>query len=147
MPCGRSGVSAGALVSAKRGSSAFDNLRIADKAPITEPRSEASAPAKAERMASGVGVDREPGRRLDVVGLLEQPGPQGHSLLMGGLNVIDVQVKVDLLRRPLRPGRRDMVWGKLESHSRLTVDVDGVPVVVGLGRTAQQSGPESALGR
>jgi len=52
-----------------------------------------------------------------------------------------VQVEVDLLRRPVRPLRRNVVGCELDAHPGFPVDVDGVPVVVYLDRASQKPSP------
>ena len=54
-------------------------------------------------MARGIRVDLEPFDRVEVVRRLEHPGPERHRLVMGGADVVDVQIEVDLLRRSVRP--------------------------------------------
>jgi hypothetical protein len=55
------------------------------------------------------------------------------------------QVEVDLLRRPIRPLRRDVVRCELDPHPRFTVDEDHVPVVLSVDRAAEHPSPESTL--
>jgi hypothetical protein len=64
---------------------------------------------------------------------------------VGGSHVVDVQVDVDLLRRTVGPLRRDVVRRELHGDSRLPVDDDAVPVVVGDDGAAEESCPERAL--
>src|SRR5262245_13328316 len=97
-------------------------------------------------MARRVGVDLEPFDRVEVVGRLEQPGAEGHGFVMGGPDVVDVQIEVDLLRRAVRPVGLDVVRRELDTEPPLAVDQDAVPVVVGDDPAPQQSGPEGALG-
>lgn len=58
-----------------------------------------------------------------------------------------MQVQVDLLLlRTCRPVRRHMVRSGLHPHHPVTVNDDAVPAVVRTHLTAQQAGPEAALG-
>jgi len=84
---------------------------------------------------------------VEVVGRLEQPRTQAHDLLVGGTDIVDVDVEVDLLLLPaVRPLRSDVVRCELKTQARLAVDEHGVPVIVRVDRSGQQPGPEGALG-
>jgi hypothetical protein len=105
-----------------------------------------SLPAEAERMPSGIRVDLEALGRVDVVSRLQEPGTQRYNLIMGGRHVVDMQVEVDLLRRPVRPLGRNMIGRELNPQPWFTVDVDTVPVVFRFDCATKQSGPKCALG-
>lgn len=92
-------------------------------------------------MPRRVRVHLEAGVRRQIVGRLQQPGPQAHGLLVSGRDIVDVKVEVDLLRRALGPIRWDVVRGELDGHPWLAVNVDGVPVVIRLHRPAHQARP------
>jgi hypothetical protein len=98
-------------------------------------------------MPGRIRVDLVTVGRLDVLSRLQQPGTQRHGFVMGRLYVVDVQVEVDLLRRSIRPLRRNMVGRKLKTQPRFSVDVDHVPIVVRCNRATQQVSPECALNR
>src|SRR4051794_21740014 len=97
-------------------------------------------------MAGRGGVDLETRRRVDVVGRLHQPGAERERLLVRRLDVVDVQVEMQLLRRAVaRPVWRPVVGRQLEAEPRLAVDVDGVPVVLRLDPATEEARPEGAL--
>jgi putative acetyltransferase len=88
-------------------------------------------PAKAERVARGVGVDLV---SLDCgqIVALQQPGAKRDRLGVGAHGVIDVEIEVDLLRFSVRPVGRDMVGGQLNPDDPSAVRVeDAVECVVG----------------
>jgi hypothetical protein len=61
-------------------------------------------PAKAERVAGGIGVDLEDLGRLGVVGRLQEPRAQRDRFLVRGFEVVDPQVQMQLLLwGPVRP--------------------------------------------
>src|ERR1700758_3284195 len=101
-------------------------------------------PAQAERMSCGICVD------LEVVGScwrpflcrLEQLGAERHDLLVSGLEVINPQINVDLLRRSVWPLGRHMVRCELHSYSWLTVHRDQVPMIIRTDGAAKNSSPE-----
>jgi hypothetical protein len=97
-------------------------------------------------MPGGVRVDLVSLGRLDVIGGLEQPGPQRDDLVVGGPDVVDEQVEVDLLRGPVGPVRRFVPGRELNGQPRFAVDVDVVPIVLGVDRATQQLGPEGTFG-
>lgn len=104
-------------------------------------------PAEAEGMSGRVRVDLEPLIRCRVVRLLQQCGAKVHSLFVGGGEILDVQVEVNLLRRPVRPLRPDMVRSELDAHPRLAIDENRVPVVViGFDGSSDQLRPKGAHG-
>src|SRR4051812_17424508 len=97
-------------------------------------------------MTGRVGVDLESRRRVGVVGRLHELGAERERLLVRRLDVIDVQVEMQLLRRAVtRPVRRPVVGRELETEARLAVDVDGVPVVLGLDPATEDGSPEGTL--
>jgi len=57
-------------------------------------------------MPGGIGVDLVAVGRLDVIRRLQEHGTQRRGLVVGGLDVIDEQVEMDLLRRPMGPSGR-----------------------------------------
>src|SRR5690242_20818123 len=68
-------------------------------------------------------------------------------MLVGGREVLDPQIDMDLLRRcAVGPVGRDVVWLELDPDPRLTVDHYHVPVILGIDGAAEHSGPEAALG-
>ena len=77
---------------------------------------------------------------------LKHPGAERHNLLMSGLEVINPQINVDLLRRSIRPPRRHMVRCKLHSYPWLTVHDDEMPVITSTDSAAKNSSPELAFG-
>ncbi len=90
-------------------------------------------------MAGGIGVDLVALGRFDVLGRLQQASAERRGFVMGGLDVIDVQVEVDLLRRSTGPLGGNMVRRQLDGQPRLAVDVDGVPIVVRVDGAAEQA--------
>jgi hypothetical protein len=106
-------------------------------------------PAEAERMPCGVYVDLGVvgGRGRPIFCSLEQFGAERHDLLMSGLEVINPQINVDLLRRSVWPLWRNMVRCELHSYSWLTVHDDKVPVIICTDSAAKNSSPELAFGR
>ena len=82
-------------------------------------------------MSSGIRVDLETFRRMDVIRRLEQCGTQRHCFLVGGLEIIDMYVEMDLLRRPIRPLRCNVVGRELNAQPPLAIDQNTVPIVVG----------------
>ena len=106
----------------------------------------ASAPAQTERMPGRVGVDLETlgGRG---VGRLQHPGTQRDNFIMGGGDVVNVQVEMDLLRRAIGPLRLDVVRGELNGEPPFAVDDDAVPIVLSNNLAAHQRGPEGTFGR
>jgi len=89
-------------------------------------------------MTGGIRVDLVAVGRLDVISGFQLPGAERNGLIMGGLDVIDVQVKVDLLRRPIGPLRRNVIGLELNAQPPFAVDGDTVPVVLRVDRAAQQ---------
>lgn len=81
-------------------------------------------------MAGGIRVDLEALGRLDVVCCLQQPGTQRRRFFMRRLDVSDMQVEVDLLRRPAGPIRGHMVGRELNAEPPFAIDDDTVPIVV-----------------
>jgi hypothetical protein len=93
------------------------------------------------------------GVHLEVVTLggtaswLEHSGSQTHDVGVGGIEVLDPEIEVDLLRwSAVRPVRRDVVWCVLHADAWFTVDDHHVPVIVSIDVTAEDTGPERALG-
>lgn len=77
---------------------------------------------------------------------LEHRGAERHDLFMSGLEVIDPQINVDLLRRSIRPLWRHMVRRELNPYSWLTVHHDHMPVIICTDSAAKNSSPELAFG-
>jgi hypothetical protein len=65
---------------------------------------------------------------------------------MGGPDVIDEQVEMNLLRSPIGPVRRNVTGRELNGKPRFAVDVDIVPIVLRVDRATQQFGPEGTFG-
>jgi len=97
-------------------------------------------------MPGGIRVDLVALGRPDVIRWLQEFGTQRDGFVMGGLDVIDIQVEVHLLRRAIGPLRRNMVGRELNAQPPFAIDEDTVPIVVRFDRSTQQSGPEGALG-
>lgn len=55
-------------------------------------------PAEAERVTSGIGVNLKALGRAYVFSRLQEPGAEGHDLVMGSPGVIDEEVEMHLLR-------------------------------------------------
>ena len=68
-------------------------------------RPSAQLPAEAERVPGRVGVHLEGVVARQVLHRLEEPGAQGHDVLVSRVDVVDPQVEVDLLLRAVRPLR------------------------------------------
>jgi hypothetical protein len=66
---------------------------------------------------------------------------------VSGLDVVDVEVEVNLLWRPIGPLGRDMVGRKLDAQPPFAINKDAVPVTVWVDRAAEQRSPERALSR
>jgi hypothetical protein len=102
-------------------------------------------PAETERMPGRIRVD------LEVVvpcWWFEYSCTERHDTIVGGREVLDPQVEVDLLLGcAVRPVGRDMVRRQLNSDPRFAVDHHPVPVVLGVDRAVEYAGPESALSR
>jgi hypothetical protein len=96
-------------------------------------------------MAGGVCIDLKRVRRVSLLRLLQHRRSEGHDELMRRGRVIDPEVEVDLLRRTVRPVGRHMVRRQLHADSWSTVDLDHVPVVFGVDRSAEHARPEAAL--
>lgn len=96
-------------------------------------------------MAGGVRVDLEALGRLEVICRLQQPSTQRRRFLVRGPDVSDVQVEMDLLRRPAGPIRWHMVGCQLNAEPPFALDDDTVPIVVRVDLATQESGPEAAL--
>src|SRR6266536_1249408 len=103
-------------------------------------------PAKAERVAGGIRVDLEALGRLEVVGRFQEPRAQRDCFLMRRLEIVDMQVEMHLLRRPVGPIGGNMVRRELNAEPPLAVDQHTVPIVLRYDRAAQQTCPEGALG-
>lgn len=80
-------------------------------------------------MAGGVRVDLEALGRSDVIGRLQEPSAQRDGFLMRGLEAVDPQVEMDLLRRPVGPFGRNMVRRELNAEPPFAVDQHAVPIV------------------
>ena len=81
-------------------------------------------------MSCGGCVDLEPLGGLHVVRRLKEPSAERHRLVVGSLDIVDVEVEMDLLRVPVRPFGWRVVGCELKAESWLAVDIDGVPVIV-----------------
>ena len=67
---------------------------------------------------------------------------------MGGREVLDPQIEVDLLRRcPVGPVGRHVVGRQLHPDPWHTVHEHHVPVILGVDGAVEHPGPEAALGR
>src|SRR5215211_2636821 len=104
-------------------------------------------PAQTERMPGRIRVDLEVVDGVDVRRRwLEHPRTERHDTIMGGREVLDPQVEVDLLLGcAVRPVGRDMVGRQLNTDLRFAVDHHHVPVVLGVDRAVEHAGPEGAL--
>ncbi len=103
-------------------------------------------PTKAERVTGGIRVDLEALGRLEVVGRFQEPRAQRDCFLVRGPQVVDPQVEMYLLRRPVRPIGGNMVRRELNAEPPLAVDQHAVPIVVRVDRASHQTCPEGALG-
>ncbi len=101
-----------------------------------------STEAEAEGMAGGVEEDPE-----GLAGLvLGQRGAEGEDLRLGGVEVLDDDVEVELLRHLLaRPRRRPVVLDPLEGQA-LVLGPDVDPVLVRLDRPVEQRAVERRQG-
>jgi hypothetical protein len=61
---------------------------------------------------------------------------------MGGREVVDPEVEVDLLLNSIRPLRALIVLGLLHSNTWLTVDQDRAPIAINLNNTPEYTCPE-----
>ena len=59
-------------------------------------------------VARRICVDLEPGRRVKVVGRLQDPRSERHDVVVGGSDVVDEKVEMDLLRGAMGPLGRDV---------------------------------------
>jgi hypothetical protein len=77
---------------------------------------------------------------------LQNPCAQRHDRLVGRVDVVDPEVKVNLLlRSSVWPVRWDMVGRELDTHPRFTVDQHHVPLVLSIDHAAKHSRPELAF--
>lgn len=77
---------------------------------------------------------------------LEHPRAEGHDLFVGGVEVVDPEVEVDLLWAPVRPAGRNVLRRELHPYPGIAIDRHHVPVVVDVDRATENSGPEAAFG-
>ncbi len=73
-------------------------------------------------MAGGVGVDLEPGPGVERAGGLQHGGAERQHLGVGSVDVVDVEVEVDLLRRAVGPVGRLVIRGELDGDAGRPVD-------------------------
>src|SRR5690606_30444400 len=103
-----------------------------------------SAGAEAERVPRRVRVNPEGPRA--VLGV-QRTGTQRQHLLLGGVQVLDLQVEVELLRVVGRgPPRRHVARGALEGEERAAGHLDLHPVALAVGGAADHVGVETGQG-
>ena len=95
-------------------------------------------------MSGGIRVDLEALCCSDVICRFQQRGPKRHDLLEGCLRIVDVQIDMDLLRRPVGPLRCNVVGSELNTDAPFAIDDNAVPIVLGHHSPIEQTGPERA---
>ena len=105
------------------------------------------APADAEGMPGGVGVDLVTFVRIRIRSGSEQSSTEFHSLLVGRAQVLHMQVEMHLLWwAAMRPVGWDMVRCQLHADAPLSSGVDdAMPPLVLEDLTAEHARPERAL--
>ena len=98
-------------------------------------------------MTGGIRVDLEPFCSMRVIRRLQQRGTQRHGFLVRSLEIVDMYVEMDLLRRPIGPLGPNKVRCELNAEPPFAIDQNAVPIVVRYNSPTQQSGPERALGK
>ena len=93
-------------------------------------------------MSCGVCVHLESFASVQIVGGLQEARAQFDRVVVRGRQILDPEVHVDLLRRPIGPLRSNVVRRELHADPPLAVEQDTVPIVVRDDRSAEQAGPE-----
>jgi hypothetical protein len=78
------------------------------------------SPADAKRMPGRVRVHLVTLVGIEIRSWLEQPGAEGHRLLVRGSRVVEVEVEMHLLRGSVRPVGRNMVRRQLHADPPLS---------------------------
>lgn len=104
-------------------------------------------PTEAERMAGRIGVHAVPSVGFGIRCILEESCAEVDGATMRCSWIGHVEVDVDLLRLPVRPIRRNVVWCTLYADEPIPLIVyDAVELRVLVDDTPVQQGrPESAL--
>ena len=97
-------------------------------------------------MTGGICVDLEALPRTEVIGWLQQPRAERDGFFVRRPKIIDPQVQMYLLWRPVGPLQRNVVGCELNPDPPLTIHRHAVPVVFGVDRPTQESSPERAHG-
>ena len=98
-------------------------------------------------MASGIRIDLEVVTSGRARGRLEHASAKSHHLVVCGVEIVDPKIQVDLLCwQTVWPIGSNVVRRELYANAGLSVDHDHVPVVIPVDVTAEDTGPERALG-
>lgn len=78
---------------------------------------------------------------------LKEEGAEASDLKVSTAWIVDMEVQVDLLRRPVGPLGCNVIGRQLDAEAPLPISVDdAVPVILSNDSTAEYGGPERALG-
>jgi hypothetical protein len=80
------------------------------------------------------------------VGRIQYLCPERHDSVVSRREILDPQIEVHLLWRPVRPIRRNVIGRELNPDPRFAVDAHHVPVIFRIHGTLEHPGPEAALG-